>query len=133
MDRTARLIGEVAWRYGIRLDPDDPAFALVALNELALEDAAEKLAARMKQIATDLERSAESVGLRAGIAVAEQIRAAATTVPAPRMGQGEERTDADGRVVPTTISRAVVLWIAVGVSSGLVLFGLGLLVGARVL
>ncbi len=36
MDRTARLIGEVASRYGIRLDPDDPAFALVALNELAL-------------------------------------------------------------------------------------------------
>jgi hypothetical protein len=124
MDRTARLIGEVASRYGIRLDPDDPAFALVALNELALEDAVEKLVARMKVVATDLERSAESVGLRAGIAVAEQIRAAAATVPA-------NEPDCGPRAV--TAIRPVALWISMGVVSGIFLFGLGLLVGARVL
>ena len=61
MDKTARLIGEVAARYGIRLDPDDPAFALVALNQLALEDAVEQLAARMKRIAAELERFVQSV------------------------------------------------------------------------
>jgi hypothetical protein len=129
MDRTARLIGEVASRYGIRLDPDDPAFALVALNELALEDAVEKLVARMKMVATDLERSAESVGLRAGIAVAEQIRAATASVPVPQMldAQGEREPG------PVTASRSVVLWISMGAVSGLFLFGLGLLVGASVL
>ena len=131
MDRTARLIGEVASRYGIRLDPDDPAFALVALNELALEDAVEKLTVRMKVVATDLERSAESVGLRAGTAVAEQIRAAAP-ISARRALDGQECTDTD-RLDAAVVTRAVVLWIAVGAGSGLLLFGVGLLVGARVL
>jgi hypothetical protein len=129
MDRTARLIGEVASRYGIRLDPDDPAFALVALNELALEDAVEKLVARMKMVATDLERSAESVGLRAGIAVAEQIRAATASVPVPQMLDAQREREPG----PVTASRSVVLWISMGAVSGLFLFGLGLLVGASVL
>jgi hypothetical protein len=129
MDRTARFIGEVASRYGIRLDPDDPAFAQVALSELALEDAVEQLAARMKAVATDLERSAESVGLRAGIAVAEQIRAATASVPVPQMLDAQREREPR----PVTASRSVVLWISVGAMSGLLLFGLGLLVGTRVL
>ena len=133
MDRTARLIGEVASRYGIRLDPDDPAFALVALNELALEDAAEKLVARMKVVATDLERSAESVGLRAGIAVAEQIRAATATVPIPQMSDAQKASESHREHAAVTPIRSVTLWISVGAASGLLLFGLGLLVGARVL
>lgn len=133
MDRTARLIGEVASRYGIRLDPDDPAFALVALNELTLEDAVEQLVARMKVVATDLERSAEGVGLRAGIAVAEQIRAAATTVPAARVSDGQRANEPDRGPRAVTATRSVALWISVGVVSGAFLFGLGLLVGARVL
>lgn len=132
MDRTARLIGEVASRYGIRLDPDDPAFALVALNELALEDAVEKLAARMKAVATDLERSAESVGLRAGIAVAEQIRAAATA-PVAQMSEAQKASESHREPRAVTPIRSVTLWISLGAASGLLLFGLGLLVGARVL
>lgn len=133
MDRTARLIGEVASRYGIRLDPDDPAFALVALNELALEDAVEGLTARMKDIAIGLERSAESVGLRAGIAVAEQIRAAAATVPVSRMSGAQNASESHREPGAVTPIRSVTLWISVGAASGLVLFGFGLLVGARVL
>ncbi len=132
MDRTARLIAEVASRYGIRLDPDDPAFALVALNELALQDAVEQLTVQMKEIARSLERSAESVGLRAGIAVAEQIRAAAI-VPAPHLKDREAPAEADCRVGRVPPSRTVILSIAIGAGSGLLLFGFGLLVGARVL
>jgi len=33
-----RLIAEVGARNGIRVEPDDPAFALVTLNQLVLED-----------------------------------------------------------------------------------------------
>jgi len=133
MDRTARLIGEVASRYGIRLDPDDPAFALVALNELVLEDAVEQLAARMKAVATDLERSAESVGLRAGIAVAEQIRAATAPALDTRASVEQRMSESERQPYSVATSRAMAGWITVGVSSGLLLFGLGLLVGVRVL
>jgi hypothetical protein len=131
MDRTARLIGEVAARYGIRLDADDPAFALVALNQLALEDSVEQLAARMKEVAADLERSAESVGLRAGIAVAEQIRNA-IAIP-DGMALDRQQTDPDRQACADSTRHAAALWFAVGAGSGLLLFGLGLLVGARVL
>jgi hypothetical protein len=113
MDRTARLIGEVAARYGIRLDADDPAFALVALNQLALEDTIEQLAARMNDMAAQLERSAESVGLRAGIAVAEQIRNATAMSPGQE-ASGRGRTDPDYQARADATSHPAALWFAVG-------------------
>ena len=132
MDQTARLIGEVAARYGIRLDADDPAFALVSLNQLALEDAVEQLVARMKEIAVDLEKSAESVGLRAGIAVAEQIRNSCATISG-RDESGREQGGPQSHAAADPTSHSAGLWFAAGCGSGLLLFGLGLLVGARVL
>lgn len=132
MDKTARLIGEVAARYGIRLDPDDPAFALIVLNQLALEDAVEQLAVRMKGIAAELERSAESVGLRAGIAVAEQVK---TLAALPQKGAAhvspEARSDEDNSRLRKW--ETCLKWIALGLAAGLAVFGIGLLVGARVL
>lgn len=130
MDKTARLIGEVAARYGIRLDPDDPAFALVALNQLVLEDAVEQIAARLQEIVAELESSAEKIGLRAGAAVAEQIRNAASTF-------SSGRTTSDSVDNKDRVRGVWKPWkstfVAIGVGSGLLLFGLGLLVGARVL
>ncbi|MBV9265390.1 MAG: hypothetical protein JO061_04395 [Acidobacteriaceae bacterium] len=132
MDNTARLIGEVAARYGIRLDPDDPAFALVALNQLVLEDAVEQVAARMKQIAGELERSAESVGLRAGIAVAEQVKSLAL-LPQEGAATVSPEADSDEGYSNARKWEAYLKWIALGLAAGLALFGIGLLVGARVL
>ena len=133
MDKTARLIGEVAARYGIRLDPDDPAFAFVALNQLALEDAVEQLAVRMKGIAAELERSAESVGLRAGIAVAEQIKNLPAVSQAGPAGLAAVDAGPDQEHSDTRNWELHLRWIALGLVAGLALFGIGLLVGARVL
>lgn len=38
-----QLIGQVAAKNGIRLEPDDPAFALVTLNEAVLQHTAAAL------------------------------------------------------------------------------------------
>ena len=40
------LIGEVAARHGITLRPDDPAFALVTVNQLVLEQTMTELIGR---------------------------------------------------------------------------------------
>jgi integrase len=40
---TRRLVGEVASRYGIRLDETDPAFVVVLLSQLALEETSRKV------------------------------------------------------------------------------------------
>ena len=52
-----RLIGEVAAKNGIRLEPDDPAFALVTLNETVLQDASAALTQEIRAVSSELCRS----------------------------------------------------------------------------
>ncbi|MBX6329770.1 MAG: hypothetical protein IRY89_14470 [Pseudolabrys sp.] len=56
-----KLIGEVAARNGIRIEPDDPAFALVTLNQLVLEDAVKILVREIHAATADFESAAERV------------------------------------------------------------------------
>ena len=50
MDRR-KLIATIVERVGVKLDHDDPAFILVELNHLALEDSAKKVADQIGQAA----------------------------------------------------------------------------------
>lgn len=63
------LIGEVAARNGIRLEPGDPAFALVTLNQLVLEEAVRDFVAEIRAATADFETSAERVQSMAGSAL----------------------------------------------------------------
>ena len=67
------LIGEVAARNGIRLEPGDPAFALVTLNQLVLEEAVKDLVAEIRAATADFESSAERVQELAGAALAREV------------------------------------------------------------
>ena len=49
-----QLIGQVAAKNGIRLEPDDPAFALVTLNEAVLQDASAALTQEIRQVSQQL-------------------------------------------------------------------------------
>src|SRR5438270_12812908 len=72
-----RLIGEVAAQNGIRLEPNDPAFALVTLNQLVLEETASRL---LGQISATLAQFAESLSKGehlAGKTLAQEVKAAA--------------------------------------------------------
>jgi len=44
------LIGEVAARHGVTLRPDDPAFVLVTVNQLVLEQAIAELVQRIVRL-----------------------------------------------------------------------------------
>lgn len=75
-----RLIAEVAAQNGIRLEPDDPAFALVTLNQLVLEETANRL---YGHISTALAQFTESLskGERfAGKTLAQEVKAVAIEV-----------------------------------------------------
>lgn len=65
-----RLIGEVASRYGIRLDETDPAFVVVRLTQLALEETSQELIERMAVERRDFEAAVQKVQNRAGRYVA---------------------------------------------------------------
>ena len=68
-----RLIGEVAARNGIRIEPDDPAFALVTLNQLVLEEAARNLVTEIRAATADFKSAAERVQSRAGSMFARML------------------------------------------------------------
>lgn len=57
MDRN-KLIGLIVEKTGIKLDPDDPAFVLVELNRITLEEAAENVALNLREAASKFEITA---------------------------------------------------------------------------
>jgi len=69
-----QLIAEVAARNGIRVDEDDPAFCLVTMNQLVLEEAAREIADDIRAATENFERAAEEVQRRAGMALAQAQR-----------------------------------------------------------
>jgi hypothetical protein len=72
-----QLIGEVAAKNGIRLEPDDPAFALVTLNQLVLEETANRLYERVSSSLAKFADSLAKTESRAGKLLADEVRNAA--------------------------------------------------------
>ena len=56
---TKRLVGEVASRYGIRLDETDPAFVVVQLTQFALEETSRELIERVAVERREFEAAAQ--------------------------------------------------------------------------
>lgn len=73
MDDVQQLIGEVARRYKIRVEPDDPAFVLVTLNQLVLEETSRELEERVRESIADFAASVQKVEKRAGKVIAQEI------------------------------------------------------------
>lgn len=71
-----RLIAEVAARDGIRIEPGDPAFALVTLNQLVLEDAVEQIRGHIRAGMADFTDAVHKTEARAGRVLAEQVKEA---------------------------------------------------------
>ena len=69
-----RIIAEVAARNGIRIEKDDPLFAVVTVTQLALEDAARDLTERMRESMSEFEGNVRAVEKRAGRIIVENAR-----------------------------------------------------------
>lgn len=74
---TKRLIAEVAARNGIRIDPDDPAFALVTLVQLVLEESSRQISVEVRSSIAEFESAVQKVETRAGRILAERVKEAA--------------------------------------------------------
>jgi hypothetical protein len=75
-----RLIGEVAARDGIRIEPGDPAFALVTLNQLVLEDAVKQIGEHLRSGLDEFTEAVQKTEFRAGKVLAEEVKEAAAEV-----------------------------------------------------
>src|SRR5437870_7782072 len=80
MPDVKRLIAEVAARNGIRIDSDDPAFCLVTLNQLILEEAGLKVAEEIRAATSDFQDAVRKIEGRAGVIFAQELKDALALV-----------------------------------------------------
>ncbi len=124
------LIGEVARRHGLLLDKDDPVLVTVTLNELvlaeyvgqvkvALEQAQVQAAAACSQDVLAAQKAAQTLLLRAGGHLSEQVRAAGIAVKAELGDVLKAQLEAVGKeVVAARRLRRSSLWCALIAAAG---------------
>jgi hypothetical protein len=130
-----RLIGELARRYAIRIDDNDPAIAIVALNRLMLEHAMEELSEVVIRRIVEFETSVLKVEHRAGKLLSQEVCEAAARIRA------ELRNDIDGAgikaahlvyMVDQAHKRPVrIRWLSAGLVSAVALLFAGVWIGAH--
>jgi len=134
---TRRLVGEVASRYGIRLDETDPAFVVVQLTQIALEESSQELIERLAVERREFEAAAQRAQNRAGRYVAQEFKEGAAGLRRELEGDiaaaGLKAAELVEKVHRAHTRPMLVRWLCVGILSGLGLFGLGVWVGAHFL
>lgn len=75
-----QLVGEMAERYGIRMDESDPALAIIGLNQLVLEESIQDICEQLRERIVEFEASAQKLETRAGQELATQVRQSASEI-----------------------------------------------------
>ena len=128
-----RLAAEVSVQHGIRVDPDDPMMAVVTLNRLVFEQAVGQVLERVQASVRDFEAAAEKVQVRAGGALAQEVRDCGVAIR-QEVGKAFESIRRDvppsqtGNVDGYQMPRER-MWLVTGLLLALALFGIGVWVG----
>ena len=80
MQDVKRLISEVAAQNGIRVDPDDPLFALVTINRIVLVEATQKLQDQIHARISEFDASYQRAERRAGSVLAQTVKESAEQI-----------------------------------------------------
>ena len=134
---TKRLVGEVASRYGIRLDETDPAFVVVQLSQIAFEESSQELVERLAVERREFEAAVQRVQSRVGQYVAQEFNDGAAALRRGLEGDiasaGLKAADLVEKVHRAHTKSTLIRWFCVGILAGLGLFGVGVWVGAHFL
>jgi hypothetical protein len=133
MTNIDHLIGKVAEHNGIRLEKGDPAFALVTLNELVLRDAVGEIQAELRSTVEEITESVRRLDARSGAIMAREVTQSAASIRR-ELQQDINSASLQARELVRRIDSAhrqpaMILWMSIGVLSGLLLFFCGVLVG----
>jgi hypothetical protein len=134
---TKRLVGEIASACGIRLDEGDPAFVMVRLNQLALEEATQELVNRVSANLREFEADVEKAQTRAGRYLGAECKEGVATLRRELQNDiavaGVRAAELIENVHRAHTRATLIRWICVGLLASLGLFAAGLCVGARCL
>jgi hypothetical protein len=75
-----RFQRELAARHGIRISADDPALAIVMLNQLVLEEANKRLGNQVREATELIDKAGTKVQTRAGSILAQEVRLCASAM-----------------------------------------------------
>lgn len=118
-DEIRQILAEVCAEYRVRIDPDDPAVAVVMLNRLVLELALNRAVERIEAATAGLSGQADAVQVRIGAVLAQELRSALST----------SRKDTVSAEKPATALRIAKLTLA---TAALAVFAIGLLAGVLI-
>ena len=128
-----RLIAEVAARHDLLLKPDDPAIALVTMNELVLEASIDIVHEEVRETIAEFHASMQKVEKRAGTMLAQSVKEA-TVQMREGLQSDIHQAGLKAREFVHLVNEAhrrpaLIRWSALGLVSGLLLFGSGVWIG----
>ena len=132
-----KMVSEIASQHGILLDEKDPAFTIVRLNQIALEQSAQILAERIAVSLRDFELAVEQVQITAGKYVAQEFKQHAAALREELQGDIQTAGSKAREIVDEVyaahkqVRPALIRWMVVGLISGLGLFGAGFWTGLQ--
>jgi hypothetical protein len=129
-----KLSGEIAARYGIRIDENDPAFVVVALNQHALAQGAAELLkqidVRLKDFEAAVQRTEALAGRHLGAECREQVNAIRNGLRGDILAAGTKARELVEEVQRVNTRAILIRFISVGTLASLLLFATGVWVGA---
>jgi hypothetical protein len=134
---STQLSSQTAARYGIRIDENDPALVVAPPSQQALAEASSNLVkgidTSLKGVEAVVERIQTRAGKYLGAECREQISARRSELQGDALAAGTRARELVEEVQPVNTRAMLIRLISVGASSGLLLFGTGVWVGARCL
>jgi hypothetical protein len=126
-----RLAAEVSVQHGIRVDADDPLMAVVTMNRLMFERAIGDACLLIGNATKDFNCAVERVQLRAGSAIAQEVRESIVRFRAEIQKDLEgARLNARDRTEQLyQVHARRWLWLSFGLLAGVGLFAAGVSVG----
>jgi hypothetical protein len=128
-----RLIGEVAAQNGIRVEPDDPVFALATINQIMLNDAMREFNEQIRERMVEFEASFGKAERRAGHVLAQEVKESATQMR-QELQKDIHIAGLKAREIVHQVNEAnrrsnLMRWTTAGVVAGALLFGGGVWLG----
>ena len=137
MPDTKRMISEVAAENGIRIEPGDPLFALVTMNRMVFEEAAQVYFEHNQQLIAEFKESMTRAEARAGGMLAEKVKAAAEKMREGLQSDiqlaGMRASEYVHRVNEAHRRPAIIRWSVVGLLAAILIFAVGIGLGFSVL